>query len=732
MKLLWKEWRQQRGLFLGGCLAGISFPFLECLLNWRAGRQFHTDMGSAIVMVAGPFFALILAVAATQHDVKKGLDNFWPSRPIPVWRLFAAKFFVGAAVLLVSFLFVMSLDLATAFLHYHQLEQTAWAGFCYTYPIALFLFAATIFILVLLRDAAKTVLLAIWLGLLIYCLPLLLGSLDWMNIFVQMNDASYSSSLLKYLFWKLSLPDLSVGQTTIKRPADIPFSYYFIDWLKEIWLIISSPDYLQYLRFLGMFLAGSIVGVVLAVTAFKRNWRWQPGQKTIAWTLGLSGAFIFGVAMTQVGHNLPPVQEWQNKKLVSPAVFDWSYMPASFREGIPEGQWIAANYMAFGKSSDAVCLQNDLMFRVSCGFQWGEKKRIPKWDDEVIRHFVLQIYRFPYKENNKADSGPGNLPNFAVGAMRLFTTEPLPRHDNQQAFGCFTKDNYLYIAYRPTIRENPQHRLDVKNMPIYFATVDITNPENPALIDNLEITPTENFCRGFVHYGDYCYISDGGQLVIISVAQPDHPQIVRQIRYSSPAATCGGINNEKDNYTFDLGNNPAFPSFHFTVVGNRLLFCSNYTNVALLDPAQPTSPEIIFNESLTGPQPSENDKIRAVAAQDDHIFISTNNGLFSYQLTKQPAGRFTSRLVGKRLATPIEKLAGRRPSQLLFYQGCLVEAAGPFGVLVYDISDPAHPRRIYHAETPSAANDIGIWNGLLYMETIGFKVYFFNLPGMNQ
>jgi len=714
MKLLWKEWQQQRWLFFGGCLAGISFPFLECLLNWRAGRQFHTDMGSAVVVVAGPFFALILAVAATQYDVKKGLDNFWPSRPIPIWRLFAAKFIVGSLVLLITLLLVMSLDFASKFKLHHQLDQFAWAGFYYTYPLALFLFAAAMFLLVVLRDAAKTVLLVIWLALLIYCLPLLLGSLDWMNVFEQLGDARHRPSLLRYFLWKLSSPDLSPDASSIPRPIGLPFAFYALSWPKAIWLIISSPDYLQYLRFLGMFLAGSIVGVVLAVTAFKRNWRWQPGQKTIAWTLGLSGAFIFGVAMTQVGHNLPSVQEWQNKKLVTPAVFDWSYMPASFKEGLPEDQFITWQQFYVDHYWDAVCLKNDLMFRVSCGYQWTENKDVPGWKDEVIRHFVLQIYRFPYEENNKAASAPGTLPDFAVGAIRLFNTEKLPRNIPLQVIGCFVEGNYLYTAYRPQMRKPKDHRIDWENMPIYFAAIDISNPQKPALTSNLEIAPTRNYYRCFAPYGDYCFLTDGFQLLIISVAQPGKPVISQKLSYANL-------------FGADTKNQPL-PWSNFLVFGDKML-CSNSKRISILDLAEPTNPKIIYDESFAQPQfIYDDDKIQAVAYRDDYIYISTNNGLYIRQLENPPAGGFSSHLIGKRLATPIEKLTGRRPSQLLFYQGCLVEAAGRFGVLVYDISDPANPRRIYHAETPSTTNDIGIWNGLLYMQTNGFKVYFFALP----
>lgn len=732
MKILWKEWHQQRWLFLFGCLAGITLPIFEMFGNAKYRSTSPTGMGGAAVMVCGALFAIILAVATTYNDSKKGLDNFWQSKPLHIWKLFAVKFILGAVVLSTSFLFVMSLDFWSEYKLHQQIDQTAWTGFCYTYPIALFLFAATMFLLVVLRDSAKTVLLAIWLALLIYFLPLLIGSLGWLNIFEQLDGSNRRYSLLQYIIWRCSLPENFEAVGMVQRPPGIPVSYYSISWTKLLWQILSSPGYLQYLFFLGVAIAGSVGGVVLTVIAFKHNWRWRPGQKTIAWTLGLSAAFIFGVAMLQVGHNLEPIKEWNGKKIVDPAIFDWSYMPASFvKEGIPEGQLVTWQKMYFDHYHDAVCVKDDLMFRVSCGYQWMKNKKPPKYEDEVIRHFVVQIYRFPYWDNSDitVSEGMKQLPDFVAGAMRLFSTEPVRRYGNQSALGCFVKDSYLYTAYRPQ-KNKENGRLDINNMPIYFATIDISNPEKPTLVENIEIKSTTNFTRGFANYGDYCYLSDGAQLVIISVAQTGSPEIVRQIPYVVGGGKCGTVKNEKDDYSFDLGDDPGFPSRSFSVIGDKLL-CNSYTRIAILDLVEPTKPKVIYDESLVKQQFSENERIQATAYRDNYIYISTNNGLYIRKLAKQADGTFASELVGKRIATPIERLAGRQPLELLFHKDYLVEASGGFGLIVYDVSDPSHPKRVYHAATRDRANDVGIWNDLIYIQNHGFKVHFFDIPETN-
>ena len=721
MKMLWKEWQQQKWLFLISCIAGISFPVLDCLMN----RNFRADMGSIVVLAAGALFAIILAIATTHHDIKKGTDNFLQSKPIHIWKLFTVKFILGSIVLLLSFLFVMSLDFWSKYKLHNQIDQFAWTGFCYTYPIALFLFAAAMFLLVVLRDSAKAVLLAIWLALLIYFLPLLISSLEWLNVFEQINNAKQHNSLLQFIL------TLATHNASMSVGTSVPVKVVHTTFSKALWQIVTSPDYLQYLLFFGVAIAASVAGVVLTVIAFKRNWRWQSGQKSIVWALGLSAAFIFGVAMVQVGHNLEPVKQWNGKEIINPAVFDWSYMPAALEDGIPQGQFITWNQMYFHGNYDTVCVKDDLMFRVSCGYQWGEKKGVPKWDDEVIRHFVLQIYRFPYAENSDIAIPAKGLPDFAVGAMRLFSTELLSRYESQQTLGCFVKGNYLYTAYRPQIRKHKDNRIDLKNMPIYFATIDITNPEKPTLIGNIEIEPTCNFCRGFANYGDYCYLSDGGQLLIISVTEPTKPEIIRRIPYIVGGGKCDSVKNaEESEYFFDLGGDAGFPSHSFLVVGDQLL-CNSYTRIAILDLAEPTKPKVIYDESFAKQQFSEDERIQATAYRDDYIYISTNNGLYIRKLAKQANGTFASEEVGKRTATPIEKLAGRKPLELLFYKDYLVEASSGFGLIVYDVSDHRNPKRVYHAATQNMAQDVGIWNDLIYVQDYGFKVHFFDIPETN-
>lgn len=707
MKVLWKEWQQQKWLFLVGCLAGISFPILESLLHWKKRGEFRTDIGSAVLLVCGAIYAIILSVATTHDDTKKGVDNFWQSKPTKTGHLFVTKFLLASALLLLVFLTTISLDIITNFTP-RNFPSFPWATFCYTYPISLMLFAATMFLVVIIRDTAKAVLIAIWIALMLYFLPLLIGSLEWMNIFEQLDHQQ--ESLLSRLL----------------KPHDYPYLYSqatFSVKLRYFFGTLPWPGMLQYFKFLGFLIFASIVFLVLSVKAMKNNWRWQPGQKTIVWTIGLSAAFIFGVSMTQVGHNLQPITEIKGKPLISPAPLG-RYMPESFKKGIPKGPIPGNKMPSFHNRIDVDCTKDDLMFKVSSGYQWMGNKSGPKHDDEVINHFVLQIYKFPYQENNAADSAPYNVPNFIVGVMKIFETAPVPRGINQDVLGCFISNNRLYAAYRPIYKKDENGRYPGRLNPIRFITIDISDPAVLKIVADMEISNSDHFGRGMAIYNDYCYINDGSQLLIISVNDHDNPKIVNRITSNDLA--------KKPNMWF--GKDPKgliwIPNGSFLIVGNKLI-CANSYYIVMLNLSQPLKPQVIYHESFNHSQALDDSRIEAITFKDNFLYISTEKGIYIRKLIPTEDGSYISEPIGQRRATPIEKLAGRRPNELLFHDGYLVESASGFGVLVYDVSNPTKPKRAFHAQTPHFINDIGIWNDLLYMQDYAHELIFIDIPKAN-
>jgi hypothetical protein len=727
MKLLWKEWQQQKWIIFSGLLAGVSFPVFECLLVWNRNGYFRTDTGSGVLLAGGAIFAVILAIATMHHDIRKGVDSFWQSKPVRIWKLFTVKFLLGALLLYVIFLATISLDLITHFSRDNNFSF-AWAALCYTYPIGLCLFGLSMFIMVLTRDAAKTAFLAIWAGLLIYFLPLMFRGLEWMNIFERLNNRQ-QPSVVENLMWLFSLPEKVASGMTIYRPSGVPVSMYQMNWSQALLYTIGSPAYLRYLLFVAVFFVASIVCVLLSVKSLRYNWRWRPGQKSIVWALGISAAAIFGFAMFQVGHNLVPAKELNGKQLINPVQYDWNYMPASLREGLPEGHWIGSDPSSFGGTPDLMCVKDDLMFRFTMGYQ--SDKGVDEWDTALIRHFVLQVYQFPYAEKNSASSV--KVPDFVVGATKFFQTEPVIRM-NQDVLGCFIRGDRLYAAYRPLHKkgEHGKNNYPGSLNPMYFITFDISAPALPKVVSNMEISNSDHFGSGMADSGNYCYINDGSQLMILSVENRDQPEIVRKITFEDD------FMNRPTELGPGLKTMAWFPAWRLQITGDKLV-CWDRSRITMLDITNRLEPQVIYDESFNDKYYIRSNGIEELAFRNETLYLGSDDGIFVLALEPNEEGFYTSRLLGQRRATPLEKLASRNPGELLLSGDYLIEQAGGFGMLVYDVSNPSKPRRVYHAQVDSFANDIGFWNGLLYMQEYYCKTSFYKLPentnaitGVNQ
>ncbi len=667
MMILWKEWRQQRPLFLLGCLAGIIFPVFEVLFELEPGYERGTNFGGFIVFVFGAFFAILLAVATTYSDLQKGIDDFWQSKPLKSLRLFIVKFLLASVVLLASFLFVMSPDMITAFFTSYKFASDSWAVFFFTYPIALMMFAVAMFFTVLLRDSAKAVLMAIWVALLVYFLPLLVRQLNWLNVFEQFGDI-LRVSVLRFL----------------------PFAIFTI--------------------------VVSITCVILSVIAFKRKWLWNPGQKTIAWTLGLSAAFIYGLSVLQAGCNLEYAKMHKNKEIVSKISFwekplnryDWT------------GEVLGDDRIYRQRRNPAeVCFKNDLMFRISTGTQISKELFDPNiykdidpdmsrlywktWKKPLKQHFFLDIYHLPYSKEG-----------FHLSETRFFATSPIGRNELQKILGCFIRDNRLYAAYSPQSPANSEDKGKMVIAPVRLLIVDVNDPNQPRRISDKVISQPKTLPGGvMVDYGQYCYIHDGEQLLILSIAHKDEPQIVNQV--------------DKNSFDNRLEYMLPVPG-RISVIRNKLV-CNDLERIMILDLTEPANPRPIYYDSISNWwTPGRDNKIGAVTYSEGIMYIATNTGLFIFELKPGENGMLCAKMIGRRRATPIERFTRRRPNELMLKGNLLIESAESFGVLAYDVSNPVRPKRIYHAETLNHTTDIGTWDGLVYMVNFGKDVVFLDIP----
>jgi len=722
-QIIWKEWQQQKWLFFLFCGAGIAFPLFEVLMVWRRNGNFHSDVGSGVVLGFGGLFTILLAIATTHCDTKKGVDDFLLSKPIRVYKLFVTKMVLAGVLLLIAFLFVSSLDFVSGGKR-SSVASFAWTAICYTYPIALMLFAFTMFLVIILRDTAKAVLMAIWVALLVYFLPLLVGSLEWINIFEQLDNAYNRPSIIQYLVWRISLPENFETLGMVKRPAGIPAWYYPMPWPLVLCKIVSFPEYLQYLLFVAVTTIASVTGVVLSVKAMKNSWRWQPGQKTIVWSIGLSAAFIFGVAMTQVGHNLEPMTEHDGKPLDRNATFDWKYMPKSLHEGFPEGRFVKNNYSNFQQRSDAVCIQDDLMFRLSWGREGMIGQKTRRWEDEVVRHLVLQIYWFPYKANITGHEEAAKHYSFVVGAVRLAETEPVANNWTQYVLGCFVRGDRLYAAYRSVhVKDKEKYRFAESN-PIHFVTIDISSPEEPKAISDIEISPPERNGQAIAIHNEYCYIHDGSDLIIISMSDPDGTKVVETFAFDELREGFEIAEYRQHGIWY-------VPSRWLWVAQGKL-YCADGGRIVIFDLSNPLMPKPVFDYRFDDGRLRQYGQIEAMVYEDGFLYASSKNGVYVWTLMATETGGYALDLVGQRRATPIEKLVGRHPRELLLHNGYLVEASWDFGVLVYDVSNPVRPKRVFHSQSSRFVSDIGVWKGLLYAQGQGYELVFLDIPDVKQ
>ncbi|GAG42652.1 unnamed protein product, partial [marine sediment metagenome] len=175
-------------------------------------------------------------------------------------------------------------------------------------PLALMLFSLTMFLVVVLRDNAKAVLIAIWATLLVYFLPLLIGGLGWMSVFEQLEPNRGS------IVTALSDSGSRVRVIHVDTLSQ---------WLKYFFTIrYPWRQLLPYLLYLAVMVGGSAAFLSLSAKAMKNNWRWRPGQKILAWMLGLSAACIFILSIFHVGYNLVPVTTFQGRQIEPLMSFD--------------------------------------------------------------------------------------------------------------------------------------------------------------------------------------------------------------------------------------------------------------------------------------------------------------------------------------------------------------------------------------------------------------------------
>jgi hypothetical protein len=718
MMLLWKEWRQQRWVLLCGCLCGLIPPLFELCWGLLTGRGVPVvDVGGPTVLWGGAFFAPILAIAATQADLGRDLPDFWQSRSVSPARLFLVKYAVAAAGLFVCFGVVVSPDLLTFHWHDGKLQFLPFGpvhAICLSLPLALMMLGLTVFLVVLTRDATKSMLLATWFGLLFCCLPFLLGGPAWINPVeraVRAREAVQIWQLMSHL------------------PASLPP-------LQKVGILLTGASGLDtpriHLAFLALTVGVSVCCLWLAMLAVRQRWVWRPGQKTLAWATGLSVAAIFAVSMRQVGQDMVPVTR-HHGTLLRPEPANLRDVPRHVQDWAGKG--FAAPTVVMPEQ-EAVCYGAGLMFRASVRFPDSTRKVIA--DD-----FCLSVYELPYDvQTGEITSSRISLTRFHRVSYPVEAGEVNPR---SLILGCFARADRLYIAYQDFHPEDgagsvlPKRRLAT----VRFLVVDVSDPAVPRRVREIDVGQRDDWgafgCTA--DYGDVAYIGIGAHVPIISVAAPDEPRLVGDAGAGSPRG---------------MGR------LSLVVAGDRLVGFDRSTLV-LLDLTDPVQPHLVFAGHLNDRLPERAYGIDGVVGQGDMLYITTATGLYCAKLVPRdslgipwdefcrtsplvPDGNpciLVPQVIGWRPVTPLERLAGRpssgrpsmawgRPNPLLLCHDKLIEAAGGFGVLVYDVSDPSRPRRIAHGDPGTFGSEIGIWDGLLCVQDTTGRLTFLDVPGRQE
>jgi hypothetical protein len=615
MKILWKEWRQQRWFLLAGGLLGILLPVSTVVqaLSRHQTTPISLSIGGGVILTFGGLFALILAVATTYDDVRRGVDDFWQSKPVNPRRVFRTKLLLGALGLLGCFLFAESLDWITHIKNYRQLPMFSWVALCYAWPLAVMIFSVTMCFTVLLRDATRAVLLSIWFALLVYFLPLLLRGLAWLNLFEQTQNI-YNKTVLGIIFGHAeSLP---------------------VEWTHRLRWAFARVDvqvFLGYLVFLAFTAAVTIAGLVLAVQADRRHWRWEPGQKTIVWLVGLSAAFIFGVSMFHVGSNLTPVTSYRGK----PMVVTFNAPPARTIDWVdsPGARPMIQNPFPGDNKRTRLCIAGDLLFRA------GPVQAPPRdWHrSESVQHdFCLDIYRHPGREDKGVH----------LSRVRFFSLPSAPIFSGQQVNACLTRGNRLYVIYQLFYSSEQAARTNVADLStLRFLIVDITDPLRPRRVRDTQILGSQKYSElgsagvGRCDHGDDVYIVLANRILIFSLADREE---LRQVRTVTPR----DLELEFGQRFYPARGGWFIPSDRISLAGSRLL-CSTQSRVLLLDLADPHKPRTVYYGVFDGGENSPSDvSIEAAACEDDLLYLSQRSGISIYRLKRAPDGRRTEELVG--------------------------------------------------------------------------------------
>jgi hypothetical protein len=268
--LAWKEWHESRAFLWIALGVFLGLPLVQALESVAQQTSHFFIETTPWVLYFGGVLALFVAVGITCRDFHGHLEDFWRSRPVSVMGWLIVKFFMGLAVVIVSCVAPLGVELLINYRNHPSSIQTIG-------PMLVFL---------------------PFLWMLIYCLGFLAGCLVRRPAHAAMM--SLAAILLLYFLLMILPPSRWLGFTRIVSAFVEPNYYYQVD---ESFLQIWYYSYAAPALILGLMV------LLLSLIAVRRGWRIDSNRKLMYGVV--AGAFLALIASAgvQLGSNLPV--QWQ-------------------------------------------------------------------------------------------------------------------------------------------------------------------------------------------------------------------------------------------------------------------------------------------------------------------------------------------------------------------------------------------------------------------------------------
>ncbi|HEV2295850.1 MAG TPA: hypothetical protein VGR35_18535 [Tepidisphaeraceae bacterium] len=384
--------------------------------------------------------------------------------------------------------------------------------------------------------------------------------------------------------------------------------------------------------FVAAMLGGSIAAAGLALVAVRRDWRLAADRQAMHWSLGGVALLLFGATAFQVGSNLKVKQQID----------------------FPGSNLVIGNFHFNGQRGVALL---------------REMRKDGRWSEHVTAK-LCTVEIAPDGLRYGPPVGPSERINV-----------PVPWEPDM----LFWRPEYPDRAYLLAQRTDTEEKNGEPTVVVAFRTLvtfDLTGASPDPIIHRLDIgpaVPLQARVRGH-RIGDAIYIDGDDRTVVITLADPDAPAVkqVLQDRSDPPYAMLGpGV----------WGRRQVFPTFQKlheqTDAAGRVSVGVYLTQVGDLAPRELLEATLALAWS--------NDRFTLAG---DLLVRADREGISTYRLVSVDSTKGRFELLGRCAFTPLERLMGSHMVQLTVV-GDQLYARGR-GLTVYDLSDPANPRRAGH------------------------------------